>query len=80
MTITENTTQEKLTKNSVETTTDKTYDAMNRLTEEKRNNVTVAKYAYTDTGAKASIQYGSASAARKIGYSYDEAGKVNTGS
>ncbi len=49
---------------------------MNNVTETKRNGATIAQYTYTDNGEVASIKYGSGSSDRKIGYVYDEAGKI----
>ncbi len=72
-----NVTMERLYENdTLSCTTENTYDDMNNITETKRNGVTIAQYSYTDNGEVASIKYGSGSSDRRIGYVYDEAGKI----
>lgn len=69
--------KELLYKNNVlVSTTDYTYDVMNRQIEIKLNSVTTTMYTYTDNGTTDSIKYGSGTSDRKIGYVYDEAGNI----
>ncbi|MFZ5974999.1 MAG: DNRLRE domain-containing protein [Bacillota bacterium] len=77
-----NVTREILTKDGQETTTRYVYDDMNRVIEKRKQidqgtETVIAAYTYTDTGNLESIRYGG-TGTRKIGYIYDEAGKVIT--
>ena len=72
-----NKTQEKLTENgNVTNTIDYTYNAMNLKTEKEQNNVIIAQYTYSGTGSATSVKYGNETTDRRIGYTYDEDGKI----
>ncbi len=64
---------------TLSTTSEYTYDVMNRMIQEERDNEVIAIYEYTDSGNLASIQNREESEDSFVtitGYTYDEAGKI----